>query len=649
MLNKMIKESIPTGIRFIKDWVDNNGNILIEPYISSGRIVVNKQATGCGFSSYCIENYANTIIVSPRIRFIQNKVEQYNDLRDPQTNQLVDPLWCFYYDRKKGDQQLSLQLTDYINNRHQMGRPMKLFVTMDSFVRFCDLLENDYGYDINSTFRIVNDESHCLITDVKMKENTYSPVIPRYLDRLFQYDNVLFLSATPIVNFISEIPQFKANPWNYLELDWTDKTVVSYQKLSCTGPKQAFKKIYEYYAKKDGVKPAGTFDVYVQPDGTIITSSNALIFLNSVKQIVDILDEYINVKHLIDVSDVSVICADRPENQQRLDKIPGLQIAPNIPKRGEYYTKWMFITSTAFEGCDFYTPYGRTYVIANYRVDNLAIDISKDLHQIAGRLRDQNNVFRDKLTIYYTQKSPISDADFTKMQNEKMSESQKQLAAINFNANTAHQGLLINNLKTVINQDPNGLYVRIDEATGMPHIENHLLIAENYGRYVFKSQSKIHLLNNGICNYSTPVENLKAKLYKANTDKDRVKLVYGLLLAFPVLFPETTCMLSKWNYQDIAWFFCRLTPDRISACGYDPWKMKQEIQGTTMVSTISNGIMQRVVIGQSYTSAQVKGILKDVYAENGLTKAAKATDLQNYIKCSSKKVNGYIRYTIDNQ
>ena len=636
MKEKEIKLTIPSGIKFINDWVDPYGNKLIEPYVSTGRVVVDKQITGCGFTTYCLENDYHTIIVSPRICLIEDKVRQYN---------ARDPYWCFFYDRKRSDDQLSNELTDYITNRQEMKRPMKLWVTMDSFVKFVDLLENVYHIDVNSCFRIANDESHCLITDVKMKENSIEPVIPRYLDRLFRYDNVLFISATPIIDFLSEIDQFKANPWNYLRLDWMDKTCVSYNKISCGGPRSAFKKIYDRYMATDNPKPSRAFDVSVRSDDTLILSTQAVIFLNSVRQIVNILDEFINKKNLINVADVTVICAKRPENQARLDAIPGLKYADHIPKEYEPHTTWTFVTATAFEGCDFKSPCASTYVIANYRVQNLAIDVSKDLHQIAGRQRLQANPFRDKMTIFYTQKVPISQESFDAMQAEKRIKSQEQIDLYQANAGTRYGVTALSNLKKIISKEPDDLYVRI--ANGVPTIEEHLVLAEKYCYSVMCSQKDIKLLNNVPQNYSYPVINLKNTLYQTIRLADRIRQTCVFLSTYPVYREEVFMMLSKWNYQDVAYYISRLPIDRLSACGYDPWKLAQEINAQDMNCLIGNEIMNRVIPGQRYSSKDIKNILKGVFKNLGIKKNAVATDLPNYVPCSSKKTGGKIVYTIN--
>lgn len=629
-----------TKVKYISDWKDLSGDMLIDQYISQGRILVNKQTTGCGFTTYCLCSGHHTILVSPRTVLIRNKVEQFN----------VNDEYCFYYNREKQSNgiqiplaTLELKLTDYLNNRDIVGKPYKIFVTYDSFCSLADMLEQKLGCCIND-FRVVVDESHCVLTDVTMKENSIEPVIPRFLQRLFHYENILFISATPIEEFVSQLPEFQVNDWKYLALDWEDKAVISYRQYCCTGPVNAFDKIFAGYSSMTDGGGRNIFDKCICADGSTIYSYQALVFINSVNQIHSILKKYVVDQKRIDVSDVTVVCGDRQENYNKFKDIPRLNVGNSIPKKNDRHTTWTFVTSTAFLGCDFYHKCASTYVIADYRVECMSTDLSKDIHQIGGRLRDENNIFRHKMTIYHHGSSVISDQEFTDMQSARMQKSQTKIDTFNQLNTVAARIDQLETLGAYIVRSPGSTYVRI--SNGVPVIVESLRIAENYCRSVRLNQKKVYTLNHGVCNYSMEVEKLKAILDNAIEPMARIQATFQCLSAFPGLQDEIFGMLFKWNYTDVAYYFATLPLDRICACGYNTTRMDNEIMVMQQTDSIIQAVQKRFIRGNTYNNKEVKQLLGEAYLEVGIKKTAVATDLPGYLQCTVKKSHGYLKYII---
>jgi len=143
------------------------------------------------------------------------------------------------------------------------------------------------------------------------------------------------------------------------------------------------------------------------------------------------------------------------------------------------------------------------------------------------------------------------------------------------------------------------------------------------------------------------VTQLKDALFTQNDLPGKLKMVHSFLTTYPMLYGEVFQMLSKWNYQDVAYYLSQLPLDRLSACGYDPWKLGQEINSQSLSGIIGCEVMKRVIPGHRYTSKEIKAILNDVYASLGITKNAVATDLANYVSCSSRKTGGKFVYVIN--
>ena len=634
------KLSIPFGFLHISEWLEIPENAPVSSFFSDGRVLVNKGTTGCGFTSWCLWNPYNTILISPRIRLIHNKIEQ----ADP-------PGSYFYFDREvihrrqKSIEQLDNEFTVYLQECSNHGRPLKLLVTYDSFEKLTDMLSR-FGIETGS-FKIVIDESHSLIKDTKLKENSIEPVLPRLLDQLFRYPDLLFISATPIVDYMQYIPQFKDNEISYYELEWGGANLITSRKYSTKSSLKAFDEIYNYWTRHTDPLGNHVFDEYYQRD-RVAYSYEAVIFLNSVKDICGILSKYVKKNSLIDPKDVTIICRDQDDNRAKIRKVSKeLSIAGSIPKKGEQHNRWTFVTRTSFEGVDFYSPSASTYIIANYNVDSMCLDIASDIPQIVGRQRLLENPFRNVVNIFFTTNVDYSDEAYAAMQANKEKESQNQITLWSSVAGDL-QDLALSNLQKVIALDPNENYVRVVD--GKPQYTELLRIAENYSRDILVNHTQWYVIQDV---QSTPYSEKAKQLLgyfkmPSVTIPDKLRYLCDLLMTtsqeesdeiFDVLFRE--------GYSGIAYYFHFLTPDRIAANWYNTFYIDQEITQTSQRLSICQLLSSKIIPGTKYGSKEIKQIIQDVYDQLGVTITAKATDILEYLPgCEKKKVHGSYYYVL---
>ena len=637
--NKGTIEVTP-GVNYINDWRDGNGRYVLDKIISNGKVIINKVVTGCGFTTYSLCNKIDTILVSPRLKLILNKMEQFN--KD-------EPL-CFYFNREKGYDgkqktidELESEFTLYQHECKQNKRPLKILVTYDSFCTLASMLER-YGIDISKKFNITVDESHCLIKDIKLKEYNNKSVLSTFIDRLFRYKNVLFISATPIIDYMQEIEHFRNDHVSYYELSWSNIEQVIQRTFNCNSALNAFNQIYTNYVKHQRV-----FDVIYFPDGNALYSYEGVVFLNSVKEICGILRKYIVKEQLINPDDVTIICADNKENLRELHKVHRkLCIANSIPKADEPHTTWTFVTRTAFEGVDFYSPSASTYVIANYNVSSLSLDIASDIPQIVGRQRRKDNPFRNTVHLFYKDnKQQLYDNEFEASQNLKMQESQRQIA-IWQSAPADCKESALNIIDTYIKHKPNDLY--ITTTSGEPIINNLLVVSERYCYDVIKNHHQWFIMSSNAYGraYSMPVQELKDRLSIAQSLADALRVAYGYFVcADKVLETDIFIMLRNEGYNEIGYYYSHLSPDRIKACSFNSTKLDTEIANNNAYHNISMHIPLYFEPGKVYTRKYIKEKLQEIYDNLGIKKSAKATDLNEYATCISAKKNGERAYRIE--
>ena len=630
------------SIKYISEWRDNYGNCCIDSYIRYGRFLLNKQVTGCGCTSYYLVNNENIILLSPRVKLLRDKHSKLKGI--------------FYFNREIDDtnnkpyftiNQLIYELGQYLNSCNFNNKPVKLLCTYDSFVNLAEILENNYQVNINK-LRIVIDECHSIIRDVKLKQFRNKSILSDFLARVFKYENLLFVSATPMMDFLEKIKEFQDNDVYYYEMKWACAREIERFDHKCSDSKDAFDQIYKDYRSHVDSIGRNIFDARYHADGTADYSYEAVIFLNDVKDIVRILKYYIKDKNLIAPSDVTVFCAETKKNRQLLKSFSkSMDYATRIPQAGEPHTTWTFVTSTCFWGVDFNSQCASTFIIANYYIPSLSLDIASDIPQIIGRQRLESNAFRNTMHIFFTNAvNAIDDAEFKRIQESRMNDSKKQIKLYNGSADDV-KDLALSNLNKVIDGDPNDLYVTT--VSGYPEIDPLLIVAEDFSRYIITNHSNWFIgdrSNAALIQFNGMTENLKNELLIINGDKkteDRIRRVYDYFVQNnndPMQIEEFYKMLHAEGYGDIASYFSNLSLQRIYANGFNTTKMDNEIAFIRKGKDIADLVKERFERGKTYSKKEVKDGLRQIYESLGLKPKGTAQDLGDYCNYEEIKVKG---------
>ena len=163
----MAEIKVPTNVNYLTDWVG----------FELPKGILNKGVTGCGATSVAIEDEHKTIICSPRINLIKNKVGQHKGLLG-------------VYGDVKND-----EIMAYL----EKAEMPKIMVTYDSMPRLVKLIAD------KSDWRVVVDEYQYLLIDSGFRSDKAIAL----LDVLNEFDYVTYLSATPIADkYIQQMEQF---------------------------------------------------------------------------------------------------------------------------------------------------------------------------------------------------------------------------------------------------------------------------------------------------------------------------------------------------------------------------------------------------------------------------------------------------------
>ncbi|THG49456.1 hypothetical protein E5990_07015 [Muribaculum caecicola] len=575
----MAVKTVPENVEFLTQW---NGFELPKG-------ILNKGVTGCGATSVAIEDEHKTIICSPRINLIKNKVAQHEELLG-------------VYGDVKND-----EIIAYL----EKAETPKIMVTYDSMPRLAKLIED------RSDWRVVVDEYQYLLIDSGFRSDKAIAL----LDAVNEFDYVTYLSATPIADkYIQKIEHFRNMP--FTELKWSDE---KFERIKV-------KRIVSSRPINNAIEIVRNYQNGIFPTRNGVVSKECVIFLNSVTNIANIINQT-----KLPPEDVNIIVARTEENISFFKRL-GYEIG-TIPLKEEPHKKFTFCTSTAFAGCDFYSECASTFVISDNKKVHTSIDIATELVQIVGRQRLMSNPFRKEVVFIYNVDIGENNADIYKKSIEKKLKDSEDLA--NWNNSVPERfrekvGSSTNELQRIkkYSQD----YVRYDEnsdsftvnhwaylndcfAFDVQHknYENSIVVKKQLDDNRFDTSP-----NEEVSDY---MEQLKCILVKEGF-ADRMKRYCELRqLKESCKFYLASDIMER-QYEDLRLYYDRLGKERIKALGFKEKDLKNELERSYRANDIKQKFRETFIVGQRMATEDIKKIMSEIYSVYGINKRGVATHLE---------------------
>ena len=587
------------------------------------KFILNKTVTGCGGTSLFLNSSIDVVIISPRLQALKDKHEQHPDtflFHSPYTNN----------GKRAADiKRLMSDLNNYINNPFSVYNKAKILVTLDSCDKVIDVLK---GYGVIDSFLFVVDEFQCLMGDATFKGTTDMNFLIR-LDN--EAKNICYLSATPIQDmFLDFVPQFKGLP--YIKLEW-DKNVLEEPNVREIQMKkdESAEKICSNIIRD--FRANGYFARKVV-DGQVVYSTEACIFLNEVRSIINII-----VKNNLKPDEVTILCSDgKVSGLPKGFKVGGLCTDRDNP-RNKTFT---FCTKASFEGVDFYSTNAMTYVFINAGKEWQTLDIMLDIPQILGRQRLDINPFRHDAVIYYKTKPYCMTITEFKAQQTAMEYKSSQIITLYDMATPEMKAILLEAFR--------------DRAEDKKFVDDYVDVLQVNGRQTLgintlvqmamwnKWHQRSHYYNNS-CQLTTSIQSAITKNVKQNevknfeqqyysaSDKDRLKVYsdfrntcsshYAIILQNPFI---------DIHYHD---WYDKLGYDELARLNFDEQKVEQEYDYHCNHGPIIQKCRETFTVGNFYTKPEVKNILQQIYDGLGLVgKKAKANELEVYMNVKERMI-----------
>ena len=338
--------------------------------------IFNKVVTGCGGTTIALKNGENYVIAVPTTELIENKCYPP---KDENGNSIV---WKAE-NRKAGLSPVRNLFGLYGTFTPTLKKELKAYLSKEGAKKIMctyDKIPSLVSLLTPKEYRLLVDEYHNLLKIYSYRKEAVEGV----LEHFNEFKSYCFMSATPIAmdfkpDALKDVEEYIAD-WEHIE----PLMILPYQT----------KKLIETY-RRQGYIERGELKSY-----------EAYFFINSVTDIKKILEH----THLTN-DDCRIICADEAKNRKTLGEYR-ISSSTDAPK------KFNFITSKSFEGVDFYSETGICYVVSNIYNKHTLLSVDMDIPQIAGRIRNTNNPFRNLVVHIFNTRPSDYYSDYEKAKKE---------------------------------------------------------------------------------------------------------------------------------------------------------------------------------------------------------------------------------------
>ena len=535
--------------------------------------IINKKLADVGGTYLAANCKYNYIIVCPTRDLVDSIAEDKNNKYN---------IFRCYGGTKRED----------FNEYSAINKIKKIAVTYDSFTKLTNWIENHNDY------RILIDEYHLLLQNVGFREEAINCLF----EIVNKYSYVTYLTATPF-DCKYEIAQLR--DLDHYEIEWEKEIKINTVRVKSPSPVKAATKMIMDFLKGDLVAP--------NMEGKPTKVEELYIFLNSVtsiRQICDTLD--------LEDEDIKICCANRIRNRKIMDKYSISSVtSPN--------KKINFFTSKCFQGCNLFTNNGLIIVVSDANRESMVTDLTSDLVQIAGRIRDNkefHNCFRNILIHIYSTKSEImEDSEFEDMMNDKKKEA----------------NILISGNSKLSEEESKVMLERLNLTNDVVVISNNRLVyselKENYFRY-WQELRKSYKNGISISGSYDKRFNVSKQSYLSEFE---FKLAKRMIVSYQQLvkdYYENFDPEYELEYPEFKEYRKYLTLSNLNTLRFNKEKALKEIEKKKELLAK----MTKFEVGKFYTKAEIKELT-----------GMKSTVITEYFECTPTKVDGKNGYRLESR
>lgn len=590
----------PLNSNYIKDIPEYNLDLPDNCYLD-------KTIVGSGGTTHALTNEIPYVIAVPFISLAENKRIQIKGVRDIHSG-----------------------ISDELIKRYISKGGKKFIVTYDSLPRLEKFINiKDY--------KLLVDEAHKLVeygADFKPK------VIHHILTNYMNYKSYCFMTATPTREEF--LPDELANI-NKIKIIWDNSSPVNIVHQRCN-------------LQLDNIVSNICLD-HLRGN----REGNAYLFYNSIKAIAKTIKTLKKLHLGLSSDDVKIICANNEQNQELVRRFIGASwsISKPIDKDDDGdliidNKKITFVTATAFEGSDFLDEDGVTYIISDGRKVHTKLDITTQVSQIVGRIR--NSKYNNSVNMLWTH-SPIenciTEEEYSSYLDKEETEARIVIEDFTNSKATTTKKALIN--YTITNP------FFIDNTEESPDLLFNTVARKALMNTYVGMELTYNVINN---NKGTEEDLVPASLKDIFTTLESENIFEPLSGADKLKLGKTPnfkkvckdyeeALLNKnqetidiietdIDYKDLTDFVEKLGLDKLSSTDYRLKNIQAELSKHRLYNESPDTLRSYLRLQNNvfYPLSTIKERLTLAYEALGIDKKAKATDIQNLYQVKSTIRNG---------
>ena len=553
--------------------------------------LINKGKIGCGGTSLALEDNRDTIICVPFVSLIKNKLYKYN-----KTNTQILGVYAEVSDNA---------IREYISTTKNAK---KIICTYDSLSRVTNIV----GYN----YFLLIDELHLLFQQYAFRNKAISQVLALYK----KFKEWAFLTATPIepelmLEELRDIPTYN--------IIWENYATITVKAVHCKHVLQSIKTIIGDFLNNK-------------------IFGNAHIFINSVDSIANI------IKHCnLNNENTRIIFSKNNIKYKNICQgIYNSETTAPVKKINMY-------TSTCFEGCDLFDKEGKIFIISEGNQATTLYDISTQIRQIAGRIRDSHYTTITHLYSTTRYNPELTFEEYKQLVLTEERNAKSYIAKINkdeeLKKGTKESTYLYIYKDTITNNftfDPNLMKLDIFNFKCLHHTYN---LAVNLC-------SEYQDNNIAVTSITDSSSDLLLKNSKARTTFKQAILEYDSIMSVTINLSLTDkerlqLLMNKYPYIKDAYDI--LGMDKIEKMKYKTSNIQQYlIKASPKLHNkdkIARLLKPKLREGFFLTRSDIKALLRDIYTSIGITVEPDVNDLKEFAiikkrrKCiNGKEVRGYL-------
>lgn len=553
--------------------------------------LINKTVTGCGGTTVALQDNYNTVICVPFTALVDCKVYLHPNIL---------PVYAGVR---------TAQIKNYVQSTTGVK---KIMCTYDSLGKVLNVIDP-------KEYRLLVDEYHLLFScyDYRYK------VVNIVLNSFRKFMSWSFMTATPIpydfiLDELKDIPTYT--------YEWEDVIQVTVNALRVNR----------------GTVKTKVINI-VRDFLNNVRTGNAHFFVNSVRFIENIITEM----RLTNENCKVVISKHNKDYKKSVGGIT-IGLGHSAPKKINFYT------STCFEGCDIMDEEGHTFIVSDPSLAHTLLDISTQIPQIAGRIR--NSKYRNLITHIY-KNTRYSDTTLEDYQSG-MDEMRNKAMEWTDWANSSEHGIEIK--KSIYND-----YVKLS-IDNKWYFDDNLIRLElhNFKTQNYVYQNKINLTNEYRGTEFT-LNIVGVKVSELLRDNANVRTVfkdafeeYATIMdseeAINKVKHRIEALIRKYPYIRDA--YEQLGAEFVKRVNFDPTRIKKELIRRSPHSE-SDKIRDMLLqlpwfkVGAFVSAKEIKKDLGEIFLQLGIDKKPNSTDLKRFasLKSCVRQDRGFKIITIYNE